>query len=314
MGFFKGGSRGSRRSVRRAPAGRRRKPNGNGGGPAAVLPILGIAALVIGAGVIYALLPETVERDPDTMCPVTGPASVTAVLIDTTGNFDPMTRAGVLQEMELLLDESTGDDLVTVYQMRGDAPEEPPTPENPFRWPLPEPIVTVCNPGDPDAASPLFQNPAMIRRALDERYLSPLRAVVSDLVREDALADWSPLIETIQTVRINFLSAPEFAAVPQRIVMVTDLIQNSPVLTFNRGRDAARSGGGFITYEEFASTAPARALAVDLSGVDVEVLFVEREAHATVAADTRTLVDWWDAWFSDHGAMVRRVKRLPGMS
>lgn len=296
--------------------GTRRRGRGRGPDPgqlAKALPIAAIGVIVLGVAFLVTLMPDAVQRDRGTMCPVDGPASVTAVLIDTTGNFDALTRADVIREMETLLAESSVDDMITVYEMRGDAPEETPTEENPFRWPLPEPVLTVCNPGDPDTASELFENPRMIERALNEKYLDPIRRVVSDLVREDALADWSPLMETVQTVQINVLAARELADLDRRIVLITDLIQNSPVLTFDPG--AARRGGGLPDYDSFAGTPPARALAVDLSRTDVEILFVERAAHdAIVAGNTRTLVDWWDRWFADQGATVTNVKRLAGMS
>lgn len=306
----KGRGRG-RRPPRRGRGGRRPDP----GHLAKALPIAAIGVIVLGVAFLVTLMPDVVQRDRGTMCPVDGPASVTAVLIDTTGNFDALTRADVIREMETLLAESSVDDMITVYEMRGDVPEETPTEENPFRWPLPEPVLTVCNPGDPDTASELFENPRMIERALNEKYLDPIRRVVSDLVREDALADWSPLMETVQTVQINVLAARELADLDRRIVLITDLIQNSPVLTFDPGAGAARRGGGLPDYDSFAGTPPARALAVDLSRTDVEILFVERAAHdAIVAGNTRTLVDWWDRWFADQGATVTNVKRLAGMS
>lgn len=318
MDWFKrneGRDRPVRRPIRRQLQGRRQRGRGAGEEQwKKLLPFAAFAAIAVAVLFAWSLIPETVLRNRETMCPVDGPRSVTAVLIDTTGNFNAMTRADVIQEMEALLAESTTDDMITVYEMRGDVPEDPPDGQ-PQRWPLPEPLLTVCNPGDPETASDLFENPAMIERAMNEKYLAPVRGLVSDLVREDSFADWSPLMETVQTVQINVLGAPVLAGLNRRIVMITDLIQNSPVLTFNRGSGAARRRGGLPEYESFAETPAARTLSADLSGVDVEILFVEREAHAAIAGGkTRALVDWWDLWFADQGATVTNVKRLAGMS
>ena len=311
--FNRAGSRAPATRVppRRTPRPGRPGPPG-GEGIAKFLPFVVLGLLGAAAIWFWTLVPEVVQRDPDTLCPVDGPDSVTVILVDTTGNYDGITQGAVFAELEQLLDDSTVDDMFVVFNMRGDNPEAPDD-DGVRRWSGPETVLRVCNPGDPGDTNPLFQNPDMIERALNEKYLQPIRETIADLVRIDALADFSPLIESVQVVEVGILSLPDYAALPRRLVLVTDLIQNSASLTFNRA--GRRSGGGPPPWEDFSGTPEARALGANLAGVDVEILFHERREHETFGdRGARDVIDWWDRWFDAQGASVSRVTRLTGRS
>ena len=305
-----------RRSGRNAP---RRYPGRPAPGPSLtdLLPYIGIAALAIGALTVYLLIPETVERDRETLCPVDGPVALTAVLIDTTGNLDGVTATDALTRLSRILDNSRPDEMFTVWNMRGDNPEAPDD-DGVFRWDPPSSTSPVCRPADLDDVSEFFENRRMLERALNEKFLQPIDAAFNQLVRVDSTADFSPLIETMQFVRSGFFGLPELEGRPGRIVLVTDLLQNSRLLSFNRTGRAAGAApfrGRLPDYDEFSKTQEGRGLQVDLEGFDVEVLFVERTVHASLGDDgTRKLVDWWDRWFTDQGATLQRVVRLDGLS
>ena len=294
---------------------RRRRRNERRAQP--VWPFVALAAVaalaVIAVIVVRQTAGDRVERDEGTMCPRGGPATVTAVLIDTTGNYDAATRRHVLRTLGNLLARSEPDDLLTVYEMRGDLPADH-IEGREVEWTLPEALAEVCNPGDPGAANPVFENRRMIEQALRERYTEPLARLFSDLAARDALADWSPLLETIQIVGIDVFGRPEHEGIPRRMVMVSDLVQNSGRLTFSRGQGAARRGGGLPDYDRYRATPAARGLSANLEAVDVEILFIERESHAADAADgAGAVIDWWDRWFADQGATVTLVERMAGM-
>ena len=300
----------SRPPARRVPPRRpspRGRPGSRGGGDEGLgkyLPFAVLAMLAAGALWFWTLVPDAVPRDRDTFCPLAGPDSLTVVLIDTTGNYDGITQRDVFSRLEGLLAGSTVDDRFVVFNMRGDEPEGP-GPDGLLRWSGPETIVQVCNPGDPGDANPLFENVAMVERAMNGKFLEPIRAALRDLVRVDALADFSPLLESVQVVAVEILALPEHRSVPRRLVLVTDLIQNSATLSFQ--------GTGPPSWDDFSGTPEARALAADLSGVKVEILFHERRQHAGFGArGARDVIDWWDRWFDGQGAVVTAVDRLTG--
>lgn len=251
-----------------------------------------MAAVVLalfGRFVVFA--PGPPERDADTGCPETGPAALTAIMIDATDRIGAISRADVLARLDEYVSNSRENEMVIGFEARPVGDE------------IDEPLLTVCHPGDPDTANEWTQNPRLIRRRLEERFRRPLEALFRDLLdREEATT--SPLMESVQSVAVSFLGREEYADIPKRLILVSDLMQHTENLSFFRQTP---------NYGEFAGTFGADVLSTDLRGTAVEILFVQRRAHRRLA-DTRGLVDSWQRWIEDQGGFVERVVRVDGMN
>ncbi len=260
-----------------------------------------LATGVVGAVVLLVLLgvgarftifaPKPPDRDSETGCPEDGPAALTAILVDVTDQVGAISRADVLAHLDEYVSNSRENEMVLAYEAK------------PVGNEIGEPLLSVCHPGDPDAASEWTENPRLIRRRLEERFERPLEALFADLLeREEAPA--SPLMESVQSVAVSVLGRHENADLPKRLILVSDLMQNTRNLSFFRQS---------VDYDRFAATVGADALSTDLRGTAVEILFVQRAAHRRLG-DTRGLVDFWERWIEDQGGTLNRVARIDGMN
>lgn len=87
----------------------------------------------------------------------------------------------------------------------------------------PLPVFDMCNPGTGDQANELYENPRLIQKRYDEQFAAPLNAILATLL-EPGSAPRSPIIETIKGLKGQ--------DVKERLVIVSDMMQNSELLTF----------------------------------------------------------------------------------
>ncbi len=257
-----------------------------GGGIAVVALVL----LVVGARFTI-FSPGPPDRDPETGCPEAGPAALTAILIDVTDQVGAISRADVLAHLDEYVADSREDEMVLAYEAK------------PVGNEIGSPLLSVCHPGDPDEASEWTENPRLIRRRLEERFERPLEELFAELLGREP-ASTSPLMESVQSVAVSVLGRHEYAGLPKRLILVSDLMQNTRNLSFFRQA---------VDYEVFAATAGADALGTDLRGTAVEVLFVQRTAHRRLDG-TRGLIDFWQRWIEEQGGTLNRVARIDGVN
>lgn len=235
--------------------------------------------------------PKPPDRDTETGCPEAGPAALTAILIDVTDQIGAISRADVLAHLDEYVADSREDEMVLAYEAKSVGNE------------IGDPLLSVCHPGDPDEASEWTENPRLIRRRLEERFERPLEQLFAELLGRDA-APTSPLMESVQSVAVSVLGRHEYEDLPKRLILVSDLMQNTRNLSFFRQA---------VDYDAFAATNGVGALRTDLRGTAVEVLFVQRTAHQRLE-DTRGLVDFWQQWIEDQGGTLNRVVRVDGVN
>lgn len=251
----------------------------------------GIALVVAVIVSLFVIRPRPVERDADTLCPVSGPSAVTAILVDTSDRVSALSRADILGRLDDEVRAGEPDELFLAFETQVESGG------------VLEPLVETCHPGDPDRANPLIQSRQLIAKRLDERFLEPLREVFSELLDREEAAN-SPLMESVQSVAVTVFGRREHADVPKRLLLVSDLMQNTHSLSFFRQQ---------VDYDAFAASRSAAVLSTDLDGVAVEVLFVQREAHGRLES-TRGLAEFWARWIEDQGGVVKPVVRIDGMN
>lgn len=270
--------------------------------------IAGCALVVVAIVVIFVLRPEPTERDSETLCPTSGPSAVTAILVDTTDRLGPVSRADVLAHLHEEVSSGSANELFLAFETQATEPSG-----------VPEPLFEVCHPGHPEDANPLIESEQRIEKRLEERFLAPLAQVFKELLDREPAAS-SPLMESTQVAAVTVLGRRDYADVPKRLLLVSDLMQNTDSLSFFRQ---------VPDYSEFVSTSAADQLSTNLGATDVEILFVQRRAHArlrdAVARDTarcsetgdrrtRSLIEFWCRWIEDQGGTLRRVVRINGMN
>jgi len=89
------------------------------------------------------------------------------------------------------------------------------------------PVFSICSPGRGNETNGLYGNPLKVQKKFNDMFGQPLLGVL-DSLRDPKHADHSPILE----VMVDITSRSEFAgiSVPRRITIISDMIQNSPIL------------------------------------------------------------------------------------
>lgn len=253
---------------------------------------IGIGTLALGAiaaGFIFS--PNIVPRDSATLCPKSGAKAVTTIIVDTTDEIDVVSRADALQTLkEFVSREAAPDELIMAFETAAIS-------KNAL-----QPLAEVCHPGDPKMADPLIANPRLIQKRLDEGFLAPLTESFEALLSIKK-AETSPLMESVQLVSTSVLSRSAYEGTPKRLIIVSDLMQNTARLSFYQNHP---------DYESFSVTRDAEALQTDLRGVEVIIYFLNRRTRQDI--QSLELVIFWQKWLNDQGAESFRVVRMQGMN
>lgn len=153
---------------------------------------------------------------------------------------------------------------------------------------------SLCNPGAGEQVNPLYRNPERIQARYEALFADPLDRALADLVLpKDAPS--SPIIEALARLGND----PSFdRTVPgRRIVLVSDMLQNSDVFTVygrRRGEFADR-----VPPVEAVASAIRETYGDSLRGVQLEIRLIPRENWE---ADQRgVLFDYWNAVFQRLG-------------
>lgn len=270
-----------------------------------------VAVAVAAVAILWALRPTPEPRHPETLCRLAGsgrvaagretsqpwrdvrPARVTAILVDTTDRVGPISRTDILERLDVLVTASRTDEMMVAYETSA-IRRDPGSP-------LP-PLLTVCNPGDPDEASEWTQNPTLVRRQFEEGFRRPLERVFSDLVNLREPAAQSPLMENVQAIAVTVLA--HHAAIERRLILISDLMQHSEHLSLYSQP---------LDYDAFDRTAGADAVRTNLRDAAVEILFVQQHEHRRFDGVGR-LVQFWERWIDDQGGRLDRVLRIDGLN
>jgi hypothetical protein len=249
--------------------------------------ILGICALVvIGLGYLYVKAQAgIVERDATTLCPESGPTSVTTVIIDRTDTVNPVQRTLLVDKFNELRASVPKGGLLEIYTV------------NPVKQEVLKPEFSLCNPGDGGDLSQWTSNPRLARKTWDSVFSQPLQTVLDGML-EGGDASQSPIMETIQSV-----AATSFAPhddVPKTLVIASDLLQHSANHT---------QYPGIKPFSEVRSTPGYRQTSANLLQADVRILYLRRETKNLVQGEKH--VSFWQDFFAAQNATLSNVISIP---
>lgn len=252
--------------------------------------ILIVAALVLllaGGGAYFTLKGSQTRIDPETFCPVAGPSAVTIILIDQSDPLNPVQQEALRKRLKVLKDGLALHERLAVYAVSDTRKE------------LPPPFIDLCNPGRGDEISPLIGNPERTRQRWEAEFSARLDEVLA-LMLAPGSEPASPIMESIQSVAVAGFR--ETGTLPRRLVIVSDMIHNTP--EFSQIRDPQAAFAGFKGSRYF------RKVRADLKGVEVVVHYVRRDNMAHVQG--RRHIEFWQEWFAAQGATLAQVVAIEG--
>jgi hypothetical protein len=277
-------ARSGQTNLSRNIAGRRK--GGKSGGTTTLLVVLAIAAIGAVAGGFYwtTRTAEVMAVNPDTLCPTaTGPVAETALLFDLTDPLTPAQSDQLLQQIESLVNSAPVGMQFTMGIVSPDVEA----------WGATAPL---CKPRSERDVSTLTQNVALVQARYEDQFLTPLRDQINSMIGTTG-ADSSPIMESLQAL---LAATPGFmtAEKPRRLIIVSDLLQHSDVMSFYRGDD----WGAFATSSAFAR--------LNRSLQDADILIFRIPRTVDQIDDPGIIDHFWLRYFDLQGARVPQVITL----
>jgi len=262
----------SRQKVKRNGPSSRRRSSGN----LLWVSIIIIAVVLVGGG--FAAI-DRFKRlsaiDVETLCPDSGPSGALAVLLDLT---DPLEETQAIRLRTILGSEFNAADKGTLISV-GIVSEDK------ARWGA---AYSKCKPQAVEDANPLLQNPRMIGETYNDEFIVPLDQTIDSLLHAEA-EQTSPIMESLQAL-IAATPALETVEGTRKIVIVSDMLQNSSVLSFYRGE----------FWDRFEQKNGTSRLAGSLKGTRIMLLLVPRPSSGL--DDNLEVDQFWIHYFDLQGA------------
>lgn len=249
----------------------------------------GIAGVLIaGAGAFYfSVMSGQRTLDAETLCS-DEVSSVTVLLVDVTDPMNLPQQQDFLNQLAKLKNSIPRYGQLTV--MRVDAAADK----------LLTPVITRCSPGTARDTDSIKGNPQKVQQQWDEGFSAPLDQAFKGVVKASG-ADRSPIMESVQSIALTELQKPGREDLPKRLVIASDLLQNTPGISFYSGLPTP---GDFTRSDAF------RRVRTDLRGVDVELWQLQRVDGSKT--QPRALSELWERAIDDQGGSVSRIYNVSG--
>jgi hypothetical protein len=251
-----------------------------------------LALVVIGGGAYYVLSDTPPKFDKETLCPIENSSikvsGLNVILIDRTDAVTEVQAIDIKTNLSKLIKESLPYEKFVIYEITGSS----------HLTNIPK--FLVCNPGgnNNESFSQKMSSTPITKRIFEERFQNRLNEMLSSMLNIDTQVD-SPIIELIQAVVVQDLKyvAPE---IPKRLILVSDMMQHSKSYSQYRG----------LNEKEFFQSDYFNSVAVDLTGVDVRILYIQR----TNEKNSQPLghVQFWATYFSMLGSKSFTLQPIQG--
>jgi hypothetical protein len=248
-----------------------------------------LCALIALAGMYIYFRSQRVELDKETLCPVSGPRSLTVLLIDRTDPLTAVQQGALRKHLDAMQHEIERYGGLVVYSV------------GPIGEALLRPEASrLCNPGRREDIHPAIGNPHLMERKWREQFAAPLAQLFTQLVKPHEAAT-SPIMESIQSVAITALRGSQLNQIPRRLVIVSDMLQHTP---------AYSQYSTVASFEAFRQMPYYRQVRTDLTGIEVHIVYVRRDTRTRVQG--RAHIEFWQQYIADMGGKLTHVLALEG--
>jgi hypothetical protein len=248
--------------------------------------ILGIVVLlgVSGAAAWFAFRQVRADAiDEATLCPKAGATGELAILLDITDPLGATQSLTLRAALDRMVEASPRGTLVALGRV-SDQPGELGA------------AYVLCRPMTGAEGGELTRNPRQLDQQFQDRFLQPFEAELSGML-DAGEAKRSPIMEGLQALLAGTAAKGVTVDGPRRIVIASDLLQNSDAMSFYRGNDWA----SFKASPDYAR------LAKNLAGAEVTIFRVPRQ---DAKVDPAAVDDFWVRYLDAQGADAVHVEPL----
>ena len=244
--------------------------------------LAGMAVAIIGFA-FFALQPE--PYDELTLCEISEELPPhTAVIIDKTDEYSEQQASLIAATNRRTRDRLEIGERLTLFEL------------DQFGQFDPRGEFSLCNPGRGDQVNALFRNPERIEERFNDKFDRPLETILEDLV-EPKEAPNSPVLEAL--ARLGQTDAFSDRAPERRIIIISDMLQNSDVFTIYGGAGAMPDTVPSATE---VADVTMRRFGDSLNGVALEIRLIPRPRY--VDLQRGALKEYWSDVFDELGVQV----------
>jgi hypothetical protein len=251
--------------------------------------LIGLVLLAVGAisAVYFSQRSKQLALDDETLCP-SDPVSLTVLLVDVTDPMNLAQRQDFTNQLERLRNSIPRYGKLSIVKVDAASTR------------LLSPVIERCNPGTRADVDEYTGNPAALQKKWEEGFKLPLDKAFAELSRASS-SGRSPILESVQSVALTEFQATHAEGKPRRLVIASDLLQNTDAISFYGELPDPRA---VIESEAF------RAARTDLRDVELELWMLQRPDGRQT--QPRALPDLWDQLITSQGGTVTRVYTVSG--
>jgi hypothetical protein len=269
---------------------RRRRSRRGGGSTGTIVATVILVILSIGIVGAFGWLKyrasSSVEVDKASLCPVSGPVSETAILLDVTDPISDTTALDLKNQFQRIVTDIPVGGALDVYALT----EQEGALTQTFHG---------CNPGSGATVDEWTSNPRLAQARWEKGFAQPLQDLAGKLTTGSA-GNQSPIMAGIQKINLQaFANVP--SGKPKQLFIASDMIEHTP--EFSNYRD----GVSFATFQQSAARDKFR---TSLDGVTVKVLAFQRPNMKFAIKD---LAEFWSQWIDSNGGFFDGFVRLEGI-
>jgi hypothetical protein len=248
-----------------------------------------IALISIGvASIVF----KHAKRVPETNCLVSGPIAYTAVLFDATDQVSEIQKISLVNLMTEIRESILKDGAIAIYSVNG-------------KGKISHPEIEICNPGSPQQINQLTTGERLAKKRWDQEFRKPINQLLSKNFG-GGNAPISPILEAVQAISVqsfDALKARGLANIPMKLIIVSDLIQNSKSISFYQN---------IPSLTDFKNSNLYKRLRANLNGVQVEIHLLNRKTKRNI--QNSKLVNFWTSVIVEEGGRIVKYKPLTGSS
>lgn len=252
-----------------------------------ILAILLCIAIVVGYLFLRTKAESQVALDKASLCPVDGPRSVTAVLLDVTDPISDATSLDLRNEFQEVVAKIPVGGLLQVYALTEDEGRLSQT-------------FSGCNPGSGDTVDEWTSNPRLAQNRWEQGFQKPLQQL-SGKLSEAASGRQSPIMAGIQRINLEAFGLPAYRDLPKTLIVASDMIEHTSAFSMY-------SAGA--SFSRFESSEARNRFRTPLDGINVRVLEFQRPSMKFSAED---LAGFWNQWVGSNAGTMTSFKRLQGI-
>lgn len=221
--------------------------------------------------------------DSNTLCHEGTVQHVTIVLLDLTDPLSPTQQSRLKTMLNEEIVRASTDTMVSIGVVS----------EFSDNWGA---LFSKCKPTSGEEASVIYENQTLLEERYEREFEQPIEATVESMLTGQS-ENLSPIMEALQAL---IAETPHFESAQgqRRIVIASDMLQHSDVLSFYRGQGWAHFREQFGEHR----------LAGNLRDVDVLIWRIPRFGGTT--PENESVEGFWSRYFDRQGSKPPQVQSL----